>query len=133
MTKFLAVCIGFILLTMFFSAWPLWWFLLKVGIILIAILGAAEFALRVVYRWKDRRTEERLSVLTTVARTSPQLNARCSDVQGRLRESKISREQADRMAQAILRDHSVCRTPLPFRIGKPKSWALTRFIHEILN
>ena len=133
MTNFLAACIGFTLLMMFFSAWPLWWFVLKVGIILAAILGAAEFALQIVYHRKDRRNKEEPSETTTIAGGSTRLSVACSDAQGRLRKSNISQDQADRMAQAILRDPSTSRTPLRFAIGKPKSWALTRFIHEILN
>jgi hypothetical protein len=133
MTKSLAVCIEPALLVMFSSAWPLWWFVLKVGIILVAILGAAEFALRVVYHRKDRRNKEEPSEMTVIAEASIRLNAACSDAQGQLRKSNIPQDQADRMAQAILRDHSTSRTPLRLGIGKPKSWALTRFIHEILN
>jgi hypothetical protein len=118
---------------MLFSAWPLWWFVLKVGVVLAAPLGVAEFALRVVYHRKDKRNNEEPPETTAIAEASTRLSVACSDAQGRLRKSNIPQDQADQMAQAILRDHSTSRTPLRFAIGKPKSWALTRFIHEILN
>jgi hypothetical protein len=133
MTKLLAASIGLTLLTIFFSAWPLLLFVLKGGIILVAILGAAKFALRVIYHRKDRRNKEEPSEMTAIGEASIRLNVACSDAQGQLRKSNIPQDQADRMARTILRDHSTSRTPLRFRIGKPKSWALTRFIHEILN
>ena len=128
-----AVCMEIVFVMMFVSAWPLWWFLLKVGVILAVIAGVVEFALRVVYRRKDRHGKEEISETTAVAGGSPRLNVACSDAQGRLRKSHISDEQADRMAQTILRNHSVSRTSPPFLIGKSKFRALRRFIHETLN
>ena len=128
-----AVCVEIVLLVMFLSAWPLWWFLLKAAVILAAILGVAELALRVVYWRKDRRPKEGGSRTTPVARVPTRLGARCSDAQGQLRHSQVPADQIDRMAQAILRNHSVSRAPFALRIGKLKLRALTRLIHGILN
>ena len=128
-----AVCIEIVLLLMLLSAWPLWWFLLKAAVILAATLGVAELALRVVYWRKDRRPKEGASKTTAVAEISTRLSVRCSDAQGQLRHPHVPADQIDRMAQAILRNHSVSRTPFALRIGKLKLRALTRFIHGILN
>ena len=128
-----AVCIEIILLMMFLSAWPLWWFLLKAGIILAAVAVVAELALRFVYWRKDRRTEKGVSKPIAIAGTSPRLDVACSDAQGQLRNPHIPEDQVNRMAQAILRDHLASQTPTAFRIGNLKFRALTRFIHSILN
>ena len=128
-----AVCVEIVLLVMFLSAWPLWWFLLKTAVILAAILGVAELALRGVYWRKDRRPKGGASRTTTVAGVSTRLNVRCSDAQGQLLHPHVPADQIDRMAQAILRNHSVSRTPFALRIGKLKLRALTRIIHGILN
>ena len=128
-----AVSIEIVCVMMFFSAWPLWWFLLKAGIILAVISGAVELALRVVYWRKDRRAEEGVLKMATTAGASPRLNVTCSDSQGQLRNPHIPDDQVDQMAQTILRDYSVSRTPLPLRSWKRKFRALRRFIHEILN
>ena len=131
--KVLAVCLEIVFLMILLSAWPLWWFLLKAGIILAVISGAVELALRVVYWRKDRRAEEGVLKMATTAGASPRLNVTCSDSQGQLRNPHIPDDQVDQMAQTILRDYSVSRTPLPLRSWKRKFRALRRFIHEILN
>ena len=131
--KVLAVCIEVIFLIMLLSAWPLWLFLLKVTLGLLAAAAVAEFVLRTIYWHRDKRTPSNLPKTVATQSISPRLESRCSDAQGQLQSTYIPKDQADRMALTILTEYSVSRNLPAFHVGKLQFRALERFIRNTLS